>query len=586
MAGTKSKSLLTRQQKLFRFDVIYPLDANNVDVEEAMSRLFVYLRTGGRQITRTDKVFFTDDAPKSGDPSVVLDAALDQNGSHFTGLSDDTRRKLMADWFESHFALLSRKGKVRGGEYRMSGLRPLHFTVIKLFNPRVKRQDRYLSDLFYNALKDDPALTTNPDSLFKQFFGLGVRTHGDNDYRVDEDALKALAQNHKLDVEMLFLLRLLEAFETDKHSTKPDDQVPNFSFLCPEQIDLMRQDLKLLFLYKDHIPRRELINYMTTLMVFHAALYFFQTVRITNVMVSNGKLPSPRGEMPKPGEPRSHAPFDLDFFCDMTGGHNEKVDALSKQRFVEHFKEVEQYFKSAFTMRKLEDFAGPYLSSDQKKERGREYIRLLLTGYLKHKDLDGHFNRDIQSVREAGKEEETGQYNPEVERIIEVCGKRGLNKLQTFVEILYNFQYGTLRDQHRKLIANLCGVDQDRGFLAGKGRAKRKYVLGNELLEVLIQIAVLEQRKADGRWQSRPIPIRQFVDWLRGRYGLLIDTLGPGAPEGEETNRALAANFEAMKTRLRQLGFFTDLSDASNSQTIIPRFVIVGEDNTAPTPTA
>ncbi len=264
-------------------------------------------------------------------------------------------------------------------------------------------------------------------------------------------------------------------------------------------------------------------------------------------------------------------PFDLDFFCDLTGGHDKTVDSLSKQRVVEHFKEVEQYFKSAFFMRKVEDFAGPYLTSDQRKERGREYIKLLLSGFLKHKDMDGHFNRDIQSVREAGKDEETGNYNPDVDRIIDVANKRGLTRLQTFVEILYYFQYGTLRDQHRKLIANLCGIDQDRGFLAGKGRVRRKYVLGNELLEVLIQLAVLEQRQSDKRWQSRPIPIRHFMDWLRGRYGLLVDTLGPNAIEDEHTNRALAANLEALKTRLRQLGFVTDLSDASNSQTIIPR---------------
>ncbi len=263
MATAKPKSLLTRQQKLFRFDCVYPLDANNVDVDEAMSRLFVYLRTSGKQITRTDKVFFIGDSPGAGNPGVVLGVALKENAVHFSGVSDDARRSLMAAWFESHFALMSRKGKVRGGDMRMSGLRPLHSTVIKLFNPRVKRQDRYLSDFFYNAIKDDPTLTTNPDSLFKQFFNLGVRTYGDNDYRIDEELLRGLAIDGRLDVEMLFLLRVLEPFEADKHSTKPEDQVPSPSFICPEQIDLMRQDLKLLFLYKDHIPRRELINYMT-----------------------------------------------------------------------------------------------------------------------------------------------------------------------------------------------------------------------------------------------------------------------------------------------------------------------------------
>jgi hypothetical protein len=572
MAKTKPKNPLTRQQKLFRMVSLYPLDANNLDVEEAVSRLIVYLRTSGRQITRTDKVIFTGDGDDSETPKVVLEAVLEENGQHFSGVDTADRKGLILSWLESHFTLMSRRGKAKGGSYRMSGLRPLHFMVIKLFNPRVKRQDRYLSDFFYNALKNDPTLSTNSDSLLKQFFGIGVRNHGDNDYRINELELQRLAQEHKLDVELLFLLRLLEPFETDKYSTRKEDQVPDFDFLCPEQIELMRQDLSMLFLYKDCIPRRELINYMTTLMVFHAALYFYQVVRICNAMVEKGKLPPARGV---PRLPRSHTPFQMDFFCDMSGGHNERVDELSKQRFIEHFKEVERYFRSAYLMKKLEEFAGAYMTQDQKNQGGKAYIELLLTGYLKHRDLDGYFARDISTIQEAGTDSETGERNPEIERIVEISNMRGLNRLQTFVEILYHSQYGTLREQHRKLLAGLCGSDLDRGFMAGRGRTRRKYVIGNELLEVLIQLAVLERRESDGKWHTRPVPIRRFTDWLLERYGLLIDTLGPYGEESESNNRAMAANFDAFKTRLRQLGFFTDLADASNAQVIEPRFRIV-----------
>jgi hypothetical protein len=580
MARSRAKNLLTRTHKLFRMDSVYPLDANNVDVEEAMSRLFVYLRTGGRQIPRTDKQVFIGDSPDAETPKAVLDTALEFNEGKFENISNlrPERKALLIDWLESHFALMARRGKSRGGEYRISGLRPLHFAVIKLFNPQVKRQDRYLSDFWYNALKDDEVLASHPESLFKQFFGIAVRPYGDNDYRIDEAELARLSREGKLDIELLFLLRLLEPFPADKYGTGPNDQVPNFSFLCPEQIELMQQDLKLLFLYKNHIPRRELINYMITLMTFHAALYFFQVVRITNHMVKHGDLPPARGDAPRPGEGRSHTPLALDFFCDMTTGHDAAVDGLAKQRYVEHFKEVEQYFRSAYYMRKLEEFAGANLTPEQRQQRGREYVRMILKGFRNHRDLDGYFARDIQHVREAGYDEESQSHNPEVEHIITICNDRNLNKLETFVEILYHFQYGTLRDQHRKLIAGLCGTELDRGFMQGRGRARRKYVIGNELLEVLIQLAVLEHRESDGTWQSRPIAIRDFVDWMKGRYGLLVDTLGPRAHEDEWTNRALAVNLEALKTRLRQLGFFTDLSDASNSQVIMPRFPIAGEE--------
>lgn len=154
-------TLLTRQQKLFRMEGLYPIDANNIDVEEAISRLFIYLRTGGRQISRTDKPVFTSNDPDAETPKLVMDIALEVNKERFLGVDDDVRKALLTSWFESHFALMSRRGKAKGGEYRMSGLRPLHFGVIKLFNPQVKRQDRYLSDFYFNALKDDPELTTN-----------------------------------------------------------------------------------------------------------------------------------------------------------------------------------------------------------------------------------------------------------------------------------------------------------------------------------------------------------------------------------------------------------------------------------------
>ena len=47
--------------------------------------------------------------------------------------------------------------------------------------------------------------------------------------------------------------------------------------------------------------------------------------------------------------------------------------------------------------------------------------------------------------------------------------------------------------------------------------------------------------------------------------------------DSPETAKALTNNFNALKDRLRQLGFYTDLSDASNSQVIKPRFKVEPE---------
>lgn len=570
---------LSRQQKLFKMDALLPLDANNLDVDEAVARLLVYLRTNGRQIRKTFKPPFLDETPDAETPKAVIAALLDDGSAQIQGLDDPTRRELLTNWLESHFALMSRRGKAAGGDYRMGGLRPLHFNVIKLFNPKVKRQDRYLSDWLYSVVHDDPLLYARPDSLFRRFFGSGVKFFGESDMRTDETALKALAGEGRLDIELLFLLRLTEPFDVDKFGTRAQDQVIVHSFICPEQVELMREDLGLLFLYKDQIPRRELINYMTTLMVFHAALYLFQVIKIANQAVAQGQLPPSRGTCPKAGESRHHAPFELTLFCDLANGHDPTVKALSETCYQDLFKEVEGYFRAGFTLKKLEEFAASYLTPAQKKQTGKDYVGLLLEAFRDHQDLNGYFNRDINDVIQAARDPDSEEDDADIARIIEVCNQRKLDRLDTFVEILLHFQYGTLREQHRKLIAGLCGIDQERGFLAGKGRVKRRFVLGNELLEVLIQLAVLRERQSDNRFETHPIQIQDFVDWLAGRYGLLIDRLGPdAAAESEQVNRALARNSGALKTRLRQLGFFVDLADASNSQVIEPRFAIAGAD--------
>ena len=67
--------------------------------------------------------------------------------------------------------------------------------------------------------------------------------------------------------------------------------------------------------------------------------------------------------------------------------------------------------------------------------------------------------------------------------------------------------------------------------------------------------------------------ISDFVEWLKSRYGILIDC-NNGAEDGPEGAKALENNYNALKSRLRQLGFYVDLSDASNSQVIRPRFPV------------
>jgi len=129
------------------------------------------------------------------------------------------------------------------------------------------------------------------------------------------------------------------------------------------------------------------------------------------------------------------------------------------------------------------------------------------------------------------------------------------------------------------------------GALVAQARsrdARRRFILDSRLLEVLLQIAVLRYDSSTGAYHSEEIQIDRLLTFLAERYGLFIDRLPAGEGFGEpsiQDQQALRQNREAFKNRLREIGFFQDLSDAYITQHVTPRYRI-GEPASAPAQTA
>jgi len=132
----------------------------------------------------------------------------------------------------------------------------------------------------------------------------------------------------------------------------------------------------------------------------------------------------------------------------------------------------------------------------------------------------------------------------------------------------YQFRY------HQQLIDNLSQKNNERGFIA-QGRSRkhpRRYVLGTRLLETLVQILVLE---SDGKdFHTKSLSIEELIQKIRDRYGLIINGLSEDRFKEADLNTHLAfkENVEAFKLKLRQIGFYNDLSDAYILQRIRPRY--------------
>jgi hypothetical protein len=100
--------------------------------------------------------------------------------------------------------------------------------------------------------------------------------------------------------------------------------------------------------------------------------------------------------------------------------------------------------------------------------------------------------------------------------------------------------------------------------------------LDSRLLEMLLQISLLRQGERTG-YETASLRVDEFLDVLRERYGLYIDRLPDGDGFGRASildQAALRANRAAFVARLREIGYYSDLSDAYLTQTITPRYVI------------
>jgi hypothetical protein len=83
--------------------------------------------------------------------------------------------------------------------------------------------------------------------------------------------------------------------------------------------------------------------------------------------------------------------------------------------------------------------------------------------------------------------------------------------------------------------------------------------------------------RTDRGFETRPIRVDQFLEWLERRYDFLIASPPPYA-SGDPAAVAVASdNADRFRRRLRETGLFVDLSDAFLAQTIRPRIHVRGE---------
>ena len=480
--------------------------------------------------------------------------------------------EIVSRWIETDLMDVVHRGKQNQA---IASPRPLHGNTYKFRNAKHTRDygaAEHLYSMLYEAVRFNARGQSARDAL-KKFFFPGV------------DAVTGKFElSSKIDVETQALLRFDQQITQDlRDSTPPDRHKP----ICIGQADILADDILRLLAYEPYIPRSVLVDYLKTLMAFHLALYHLKLLQMLPKLVKqrSGNDLCTTKECPiNPGLDNAleGCPYRVALVVDMGDVKNLHMAELARKSTDRLFRQIPVFVQANFVVKKLDEMA-EYLSKKTGKlatPGGGVFTVGDLLSLLKPEhetERQAYFKFRLASLIE-----ESTSGNEDVDPEIREVTGMGLGEFESFIEILMAFRGNYHRRYITECLDSLLLKNKENGLLA-QSRSKgspRRFVLGSKLLEVLLQVAVLTQD--GGRFVTREVRIEELLAFLRNRYGLHIDRL----PVGTQANssildrRALRLNLEAFKRRLREIGFYEDLSDAYVTQKVSPRYAIERNDGT------
>jgi hypothetical protein len=545
------------RDKEFRIPKVTYLDFKHIEMDRVLTMLFPRLKYDGYASRRP---------PRGGDLSV--DEFLDDFLEHpewFAGF--DKHRDITRAWIETDLMDMVNRGR---STQKLAAPRPLHGNTYKFRNAKHTRDYGAAEQIYWMLFYARKGKGQRARDALKRFFFPGIDLVTD---RYDPSA--------QVDVETQAILRLDHQVTQDmKDSKEPSRLQP----LCIGQADIMTDDLLRLLAYEPYVPRSVLVEYLKTLLAFHLALYHLKLLQMLPKLVKQRAGNELCATKACPVHPDGNGalagcPYQLALVVDMNDADNPHMAELARKSTDRLYRQIPAFIQANFIVKKLDEMA-EYLSRKTGKlaaPSGGTFGVGDLVSLLKpahDADRQAYFKFRLASLIE---ESSAGgdDLDPEIRDVTAM----GLDEFDAFIEILMAYRGKYHRQYITECLDSLLLKNKENGLLA-QARSKgspRRFVLGSKLLEVLLQVAVLTQD--GGRFVTQEVRIEELLDFLKSRYGLYIDRLPNGAQADSSIldRRALRLNLEAFKRRLREIGFFDDLSDAYVTQKVSPRYAITAD---------
>ena len=511
----------SREDTVFRNELLFACDAKTINIDNTFINLFMLLKHNGvrpRQKARSKSKSLIDI-----ERLIHIFKELEKEGVIKGSEENELGLKL---WIRSNLSNMTSRGSL--DKEKISSLLPIHLESYRVRNAAHCR-DYFSSDQLYLMLSADPRVK---DEL-KNYLGDGW------DQTTDK-----LTVNSNVDVDCLGVLHLIKNLKPgflDSSST-----INRIKPLLEESSILYTKDIHHLLVYKGVIPRNVLLTYIKIISAFHLSLYFQKIVF---------KLPSLL-EI----EFTESTFEEFEVLLDVTNNPDSGMAKMSAGKVQLFLNKYYDYIRAGFRINAAlkeqglnnNDSKNLDIAISRIKERPDDF-----EAYFRHK-----WNHITSGIDEDDKE------------FVEHLSKYESSFFDKYIELLVHARGGYLYKYNLQMFDTLSMKNSPSGFLA-QGKSKkhpRRFVLGTSLLEVLVQIMVL---KVDsGSFVTKPIGIDEFTKSLYERYGVIIDGSNLENYKGADLSdlSAFKENSMALRNKLRQIGFYDDLSDAHILQKISPRY--------------
>ena len=514
---------LSKEESIFRNDLLFCPDYKTIDLDHTLTNLFMQIRHEGRRVKTAFKGEYTLE-------TIVAYMKNLEKEDAFAGV--DEFQDMVKTWVRCNLTNLAFRGN--HAKEKFSSLRPLHLETFLIRNVKHNR-DYFTSDQLYYMLRTQPKIL----ELLSKYLGKGYD-------RISHE----LQNNPGLDIDTVALLHLVKKLRTDIRS---QIQIRIIKPFLEKQAGLYAEDILRLLSYQDEIPRNVMMEYLRILSGFHLALYFYKLIYLLPKMIQAGTR---------------NVTDDWSMVLDVSGLLESSMSKIACQDLGYQLNGLNAYIRSTFAFNAVRSRVK---NGTPTKQDDVDYILDLIKN--PPEDANVYFEWQLKNIYDRFTEDEEDE-RIELQKYLQYEPDNFAKYVSLLQKERGQYQYGF----GLRFIDSVSMKNSESALVIG-GRSRkhsRRGVLGSKLLELLVQLLVLTPRENGGGFETQSLSVSELIEQIRKRYGLVID----GSCEKRfsdtdvQTHLAFRDNVNALKNKLRQIGFYTDLSDAGSLQKIRPRYQV------------